>query len=393
MVKVAIIGAGISSAFFGYKLKKLCDEYSIDLKLTYYSTAFNGGACADSIFETSDTSLALSTYYHNHGPHIFHTNNKDVWKLVNEINDFIPFNLHVHALMEGNIVPLPFSMATVEQCFPSVLQVEIEKALLEHGYSYGSKITLLDLSKHDGALKTLADYMYRHMFANYTAKQWGTSIDEIDPAVLDRVPFAFSRQTSYFLDRWQALPKNGYTHLINDAIEATRADLHIQFITANNSDILKEYDYVVSSSSIDEFFDYQFGELPYRTCEFKPDFNSNMAYHKNGEHVINYPNQYDYTRSVDYCNWYGIKNRHMTIFEYPKQWTREDNDMYPRYYPIKNKETIELYNKYKELADQHGNLIFIGRLGSYSYINMDTAIEYAIEAANDLFDKLFDKAY
>lgn len=383
-IKVAIIGAGISSAFFGFKFKQLCNEADIDLKLAYYSLEFNGGACGDIPYRYKKDKCI---YIHAHGPHIFHTNNEEVWKLVSQVAKFIPFNLQVKALMEGNIVPLPFSLKTIEQCFPAALQLKIEQALLA-SFKYDTKITLNELKKHGGVLSILADYMYNHMFAKYTAKQWGISVDEIDPSVLNRVPFAFSNQTSYFTDKWQALPCDGYTNMINCIIRLTGSQRIpvSKAMTINNNKELADFDYVVSSASIDEFFDYQFGELPYRTCKFYKDIY--RVYHKNGEHVINYPNQSDYTRSADYGNWYNLKNKHITVFEEPRQWTRESNDLYPRYYPINNAETEALYNKYKDLLKQYSNVRMIGRLGLYKYINMDTAIEIAINSAKELFAEI-----
>lgn len=386
--KIAIIGSGISAAFFGYYFYKICKKANIQPDITFISLEYSGGACADVSLSSITHSYPSSAYMHLYGPHIFHTNDEDVWRLVNEVDEpFVPFNLHVSALMEGNIVPLPFSMETVKKCFSDRVRQRIEQEL-DRKFIYGSKITLDELYMTGTYAHFLADYIHNHMIDMYTSKQWGIDVYHIDRSVLDRVPFSYSNQTSYFLDRWQGLPKNGYSKLIKAAIEKSGAKtitnsspVTIDLISKSN------YDYVVVSSAIDEFFNYEYGELPYRTLEFT--LYKDQVFHTNKEHVINYPNQYDYTRSVDYTNWYNVRSKnHFTVFEKPMQWTRDMTNTHSRYYPIANEQTAELYSKYKELADKSNKFIMIGRLGLYKYLNMDKAVRVSMDAATSLFNQL-----
>lgn len=311
---------------------------------------------------------------HKYGSHIFHTNNEKVWQY---LSSFCNWNSYMHkvvGVVDGLEIPIPFNLNSLYGVFPQSLAARLEEKLLA-SFEYDTKVPILEFKKQDDKdLQFLADFVYEKIFLNYTIKQWGIKPDEIDASVTARVPVFISKDDRYFQDKFQGIPLGGYTKIIEKMLEnpLIEVQLNTDFAQIKN-DI--GYDKLFYTGSIDEFFEYRHGVLPYRSVYFKMEEHNQEFYQSNS--VVNYPNDYDFTRISEYKYYLNDKSDKTVIAkEYSEAFEYEKND---RYYPIPKDENVELYNKYKKDAEELGNVYFFGRLGDYKYYNMDQAVERALE--------------
>ncbi len=318
---------------------------------------------------------------HKYGSHIFHTQNEKVW---NFLNGFCTFNTYMHevrAIADGIEANIPFNFNTLYQVFPNTLAKRLEEKLLEK-FEYNTKVPILEFQKqNDKDLKFLADYVYQKIFLNYTVKQWGLPPDLIDNATTARVPVYLSKDNRYFQDKYQGIPIKGYSELILNMIKHPNIELRLN--TDYKEIVSEKFDRIFFTGSIDEFFNYRYGILPYRSVHFKFETYNTEFYQSLP--CINYPNNYNFTRIHEYKHYLKDKSEKTVIAkEYSEAFEIGKNE---RYYPISNSINIEIYNKYLTLAKQEKNLYFLGRLGDYKYYNMDQAVLRAME----LFERLNDK--
>jgi UDP-galactopyranose mutase len=241
-------------------------------------------------------------------------------------------------------------------------------------------VTILELKKSEDAdLKYLADYVYEKVFLNYTIKQWDLKPEELSPSVTGRVPVFISKDNRYFQDPYQGMPAGGFTPIFEKLLD--NKGIRIMLNTSFN-DIKKEikYDNLIFTGPVDSYFDFKFGKLPYRSLDFEWTHLDMEYYQEVG--VVNYPNDYQFTRITEFKRLTGQKSPSTTIIkEYSKSC---DIEIDIPYYPIPKDENMEQYKKYENEAKKTENVIFLGRLATYSYYNMDAAIYNALKA----FDKL-----
>ncbi|WP_297295256.1 UDP-galactopyranose mutase [uncultured Brachyspira sp.] len=317
---------------------------------------------------------------HKYGAHIFHTNNKEVWDYISEFTKWNYFYNKVNVVIEGNKVSLPFTLKTLRELFSPNMSSTIEKKLIDK-YGYGIKVPILEfLNSEDKDLKFIGNYVYENIFKNYTIKQWGLKPEEIDPTVTARVPIYISNDVRYFQDKYQGIPLNGYTNLINNILN--HKNITVQLNTEYKD--LENYNFncIFHTGAIDEYFNYKFGELSYRSLKF--DIQTiNKEYYQNTA-VTNYPNDYDFTRIIEHKYFLDEKSDKTTIsIEYPEAFEVGKNE---RYYPISNDKNNKLYNMYLEEAKKINNLHFLGRLGDYKYYNMDLAVERVLSFFKEKFN-------
>lgn len=367
-IKNIIVGAGFSGATLAHKIATELDEevFVIDAKNHI------GGNCYDYY---DDNGICI----HQYGTHIFHTNLKNVWDFVSNFTKWNPYMHAVKGLIDGQLVPIPFNLNSIHQVFPRSIADKLETKLIEK-FGFNVKVPILQLrGTGDKDLEFLADYIYEKIFLHYTLKQWGMKPEDLDPAVTGRVPVYISRDNRYFQDKYQGIPLHGYTKVIEKMLDhpKIKVSLNTPFNKVKN-DIT--YDRLFYTGPIDEFFDYELGELPYRSLKFdfvefdKPYFQSGAC--------INYPNNYDFTRIGEYKYFLDDKSDKTVVsFEYPQNFENGKNE---RYYPIVKDENLALYNRYLKKAKEHPNVYFLGRLGDYKYYDMDKAIARALE----LFESL-----
>lgn len=314
---------------------------------------------------------------HKYGTHIFHTQNKAVWDFISTFCKWYPYQHKVRGLIDGQLVPIPFNLNTLHAVFPERLAATIEQKLLSN-FGLNTKVPILELrKKNDKDLLFLAQYIYDKIFLEYTLKQWGQTPDEIDPTVSGRVPVYISRDDRYFQDKYQGIPIDGYTAMVQNMLN--HENITVKLNTAFNHNM--HYDRLFWTGSIDEFFDYEHGLLPYRSERF--DFITFPFARFQETAVVNYPCNYEFTRIGEYKHFLNDQsNKTIVSYEYPEAFEQGKND---RYYPIQNKANEILYNKYLDMARTKSNVYFFGRLGDYKYYDMDKAVARAMNLFNEIF--------
>lgn len=315
---------------------------------------------------------------HKYGSHIFHTNNEKVWKFLSKFTSFNTYMHEVVGILDGIEAQIPFNFNTLYQVFPQSMAKKLEEKLLDT-FEYNTKVPILEFQKQDDDdLKYLANYVYEKIFLNYTTKQWGLSPKDVDGAVTARVPVYLSKDNRYFQDKYQGIPTEGYTKVIEKMLDNSNIELQLNtdfetFKTQNKN--LLENARIFYTGSIDEYFGYKYGQLPYRSVNFKFETYDREFYQSHA--CINYPNNYDFTRIHEYKHYLQDKSEKTVIAkEYSEFFELGKNE---RYYPIASEENAKLYAKYLNDAKLQKDVYFLGRLGDYKYYNMDLAIGRAIE--------------
>lgn len=380
MFDCIVLGAGLAGCV-------LAERFASDGKrvLLLEKKEHIGGTCYD-FYDKSGILV------HKYGPHIFNTDSETVWKYVNRFSDFRIYHHRVLGVIEGKKVPVPFNLESLYQLFPSTYAERIETKLLNK-YAMNTKVPIMELQNQDDPdLKYLANYIYEYVFLHYTKKQWGMSPEEVGGTATARIPFYISRDDRYFQNRYQGIPVNGYTDMINHIIDnenihvLLKTDYHkvIEFDQLTHTIKFMGLPYtgkVIVTVPLDELFDFCFGHLPYRTLDFK--FETFNTEYFQEICTVNYPNNYDFTRITEFKYMTGQVHPQTTIVkEFPKQYDWKDKSQEP-YYPIPQEKNTILYNKYRTLLDEFSNVILSGRLADYKYYTMSETITNALGA----FDK------
>jgi UDP-galactopyranose mutase len=311
---------------------------------------------------------------HRYGPHLFHTNSEKVWRYLSRFTEWHPYHHKVLAQVDGKKVPIPFNLNSLHALFSPGYALKLEELLLKH-YGSGNKVPILKLRREaSGELHFLAEYIYEKVFYGYNLKQWGLTPEELGPGVSGRVPVHISRDDRYFQDRYQAIPKHGYTRMFQRMVNHPNIKV---LLNADYREIEGEvrYDGMVYTGLIDEFFEYMYGELPYRSLRFEFDYHLVDAYQEVAQ--LNYPNEYSYTRISEYKHITGQRAYGTTVsVEYPEAYRRDQN---LPYYPVPREESRKLYNLYlAESKSLKERILFAGRLADYKYYNMDQAVARAL---------------
>jgi UDP-galactopyranose mutase len=321
---------------------------------------------------------------HPYGPHIFHTDNEKVWDYLSRFTDWHYYQHRVMGSIDGQFVPIPFNLNTLQALFPKDLSTRLEKKLVST-FGFGAKVPILKLRQtEDSDLQMLAEYVYEKIFLNYTLKQWGMRPEEISPEVSGRVPFFLSRDNRYFQDRYQALPKHGYTKMFEHILK--HPNIHIMLQTPMHDlitiDIPKKNilfmgqpfsGTFVYTGMIDDLFNFQFGELPYRATRFE---HSTLPYEKYQDvAVVNYPNNYSFTRVSEFKYMTGQNHTSTSILsEYPCPFERQTSEQSVPCYPILQKTFEQRAEQYKKICESFPNMIAVGRLPEYRYYDMDDMV-------------------
>lgn len=362
-IKNLIVGCGLTGAVIAERLANELGEES----LVVDRRAHIGGNCYDSVDPVTGVIV------HEYGPHAFHTKNKLIWDYLSRFTEWHFFQLKVKALIDGNLAPVPFNLNSLYALFPASLASELEASLVGT-YGFGDRVSILDLmDSSNDALKRLGGYIHDKIFAGYTQEQWGMSAADVGKEVLDRVSINLARDDRYFQDSYQGIPVNGYTAMIAAMLENPLITVKLNTSYEQIASSV-EWERLIFTGPIDEFFGWKLGALPYRSLRFEnrvyPHIND-FQKHPN----INYPCNYDFTRSVEYCH-YLPRNHQGTVvvYEYPQEYEPGRNEPF---YPYTGAEERELYKRYAAMAPE--NIYFAGRLGSYRYLNMDQAVEGALE--------------
>lgn len=316
---------------------------------------------------------------HKYGAHIFHTSNKEVWNFVNSIVDFNRYTNSPVANYQGKLYNLPFNMNTFYQMWkvstPEVAKAKIEeqKAEAEKAMEYEGRTAPRNLEEQ--ALLLVGRDIYEKLIKGYTEKQWGRKCTELPPFIIKRLPVRFVFDNNYFNDKYQGIPIGGYNKLINGLLHGCDCLTGADFFENRNLWTSKA-DRVVFTGKIDEYFDYCFGRLEYRTVRFEEEVIDTANYQGNA--VVNYTEDLvPYTRVIEHKHFesFGdeIYDNPLTVIsrEYSMEWS----DGMDPYYPVNDKRNSILYQKYRCLAEKERNVIFGGRLAEYKYYDMAPIIE------------------
>jgi UDP-galactopyranose mutase len=311
---------------------------------------------------------------HKYGPHIFHTNSKEVFDYLGRFTDWRPYEHRVLASVDGQMVPMPINLDTINKLYGlSLTSFEVEQFF----ESVAEKVECIKTSE-DVVVSKVGRELYNKFFKNYTNKQWGLDPSQLDKSVTSRVPTRTNRDDRYFTDTYQAMPLHGYTRMFEKMLD------HPNIKVMLNTDYHEVMSFIpfkemIFTGPVDEYFDYKFGKLPYRSLEFKHETLSKEKHL--AAPVVNYPNENLYTRITEFKALTGQEHpKTALVYEYPQA----EGDPY---YPIPMPENAELYNKYKKLADETPNVHFVGRLATYKYYNMDQVVAQALT----LYKKLTEK--
>jgi UDP-galactopyranose mutase len=302
---------------------------------------------------------------HKYGPHIFHTNSKEVFEYLGQFTPWRPYEHKVLGSVDGQLVPIPINLNTINKLYGMNLNSSEVEAFFE---SRAEKVAGVKTSE-DVVVSKVGRELYEKFFRGYTRKMWDLDPSELDASVTARVPTRTNRDDRYFTDTYQAMPLHGYTHMFQNMLSHPNIKVMTNTDYKEIIDIIP-YQNLIFTGPIDEYFNYCYGKLPYRSLEFKFETIDAEVFQPTG--TVNYPNDQLYTRITDFKYLSGQKHHKTAIvYEYPKA----EGDPY---YPVPRPENAELYKKYQALAASMTNTYFVGRLATYKYYNMDQVVAQAL---------------
>src|SRR5256886_2308716 len=311
---------------------------------------------------------------HKYGPHIFHTNCKEVFDYLSRFTEWRQYQHKVLASVDGQLVPIPINLDTINKLYGlNLTSFQMEEFLA----SRAEKVEHIRTSE-DVVISKVGRELYEKFFRGYTRKQWGLDPSDLDAQVTARVPTRTNRDDRYFTDTYQAMPKFGFTRMFGSMLDHPNIKILLNTDYREVKEIVP-YRELIYTGPVDEFFDHRFGKLPYRSLEFKFETTDGECVQPTG--TVNYPNDHPYTRSTEFKWLTGQKHAKTTVvYEYPMA----EGDPY---YPIPRAENAEVYKKSQQLASTLPNVYFTGRLGTYKYYNMDQVVAQSLT----LFKKLMEQ--
>ncbi|WP_251570760.1 UDP-galactopyranose mutase [Parasutterella muris] len=332
---------------------------------------------------------------HKYGPHVFHTNDENLFDYITQFGEFDKFSIDYLAEIDGIQTPTPFNFKTIDDFFPRREAEELKQHIKEY-FPFQETVPILKILKHsDPIIRKYGEFLFEKDYAPYTAKQWGISPKDIDPSVLARVPVRFSYKIGYFDDKFQALPSNGYTAVFNNILNHKNINIELNtdalsrlFFSEDNTELLvkglNKKVQVIYTGALDELFDWSLGALPYRSLKFEWR-HEKVASFQNAP-IVAYPQEPLFTRITEYNKLPVQQDRGASYaIEYPQIYDR--NKEVEPYYPILTNESQTLYKKYLEKASKVKNLTLAGRLADFKYYNMDQALKRALETVQVVINK------
>jgi UDP-galactopyranose mutase len=315
---------------------------------------------------------------HKYGAHIFHTSNKKIWEYVNQFVEFNRYTNSPVANYKGEIYNLPFNMNTFNKLWGVITPQEARDRINIQKVEVG-----IDKPKNleEQAISLVGTDIYKKLIKGYTEKQWGRNATDLPPFIIKRLPVRFTYDNNYFNDKYQGIPEGGYNTIVEKMLKGTELKLNTDFF--KNRDELEELaEKIVFTGMIDEFYDYRFGKLEYRSLKFEHEIIDTDNYQGNA--VVNYTDrETPYTRIIEHKHFeFGNQEKTVITKEYPSEWSPGEEP----YYPINDVKNDEIYMKYKRLTEQEENIIFGGRLASYKYFDMHQVIGVALRSVEKEFN-------
>lgn len=315
---------------------------------------------------------------HKYGAHIFHTNDKNIWEYINQ---FCEFNNYVNspiANYKNELYNLPFNMNTFTKLWKDVITPEDAKRKIEEQKQELNNKTPENLEEQ--AITLVGRDIYEKLIKGYTEKQWGKDCKQLPSFIIKRLPVRFTFNNNYFNDRYQGIPIGGYNQIIEKMLEKSDLELNVDYLK-NKEEYNKKANKIIYTGMIDEYFEYKYGPLEYRSLKFETEILENINNYQ-GNAVINYTDRETiFTRIIEHKH-FEFNECEGTIItkEYPNNWNIGDE----AYYPVNDIKNNKLYVKYFNLTKEEPNIYFGGRLGNYKYYDMDKVIQAALEAVEEL---------
>ncbi|MDA3041765.1 MAG: UDP-galactopyranose mutase [Actinomycetota bacterium] len=369
-MRFAIVGAGFSGAVVARELVEA--GHTADVFDTRDHVA---GNCHTARHETG-------VMVHTYGPHIFHTQHEHVWQYINRFGEMMPYRHKVKAISQGTMYSLPVNLKTINQFFDRNFDAEQAEEFIQ---SKADETITSPVSFEDQGLRFVGRELYDAFFAGYTSKQWGVDPKELPASILARLPVRFNDDDSYFNHPYQAIPKNGYTPIVEAILQHESIKIHLatRFDPSSHSEF-GEFDHVVWTGPIDAFFGFEFGRLGYRTLDFVPEVCDGDY---QGHPVVNYCDvDVPYTRITEHKHFAPWEEHSRTVVY--REFSRLCGESDTPYYPIRLVKEKEQLLNYVQLARNARGVTFIGRLGTYRYLDMDVTIHEALLASKAMLDCL-----
>ena len=362
-----IVGSGLFGSVFAHEAAKRGHKITVIEKRNHI---------AGNIYTKEIDGIQV----HQYGAHIFHTSNKKVWDYVHQFAEFNRYTNSPVANYKGKMYNLPFNMNTFSQMWGVRTPQEAMDKINEQRQEMAGKEPQ---NLEEQAISLIGRDIYEKLIKGYTEKQWGRSATELPSFIIKRLPVRLTYDNNYFNDDYQGIPIGGYTKMVEKMLDHPNIEVKLNTDFFDKKDeYLNNFDKIVYTGMIDKFFDYQLGELEYRSLRFETEEKNVDNYQGNA--VINYTErEIPYTRVIEHKHFeFGKGDKDKTIItrEHPADWKRGDEP----YYPVNNERNNELYKKYQKLAEQQDDkVIFGGRLGQYKYYNMDQVIDEALKSVED----------
>ncbi|WP_214648674.1 UDP-galactopyranose mutase [Ruegeria lacuscaerulensis] len=357
-----MVGAGLSGAVIGRELAEQGHEITI-----IDSRAHIGGNCHTE--RDADTGVMVHVY----GPHIFHTDDEEVWNYVNSYANFLPYKNRVKTTSKGQVFSLPVNLHTINQFFGKTMRPdEAHKFITEEQ----ADTSITDpQSFEEQAMRFVGQDLYEAFFKGYTIKQWGCHPSELPASILKRLPVRFNYDDNYFFHKFQGMPENGYTDMIAGILD--HPSITVKLGTTFDRSMGDDFDHVFYSGPLDGYFDYELGRLGYRTLDFER-FTYDGDYQ--GCAVMNYgEEEVPYTRITEHKHFAPWETHDGSVCYREFSRAAEPDDI--PYYPIRQVKEKALLGDYVELANKAENVTFVGRLGTYRYLDMDVTIRESLDTA------------
>ena len=360
-----IVGAGFAGSILA---ERLASQHGARILLIDRRPHIGGNAY--------DEPNEAGILYHKYGPHIFHTNSEQVVEYLSHFTEWRPYEHRVRAVVRDKLVPIPINRTTLNMLFD--LDLETDEEAAEYLASRAEPVNEIRTSE-DVVVNAVGRELYELFFQGYTRKQWGLDPSELDKSVTARIPTRTNTDDRYFTDTFQAMPRDGYTAMFKRMLNSPLIEIRTGVDFRDVRDEV-DADHIIYTGPIDEYFDYRFGKLPYRSLKFDHKTIEQERYQAVG--TMNYPSpEVPYTRISEYKHLTGQEHPRTTItYEYPSA----EGDPY---YPIPRAENQELFKRYEALADETEGVTFVGRLATYRYYNMDQIVGQALATFRKIDDK------
>lgn len=349
-----VVGAGLAGLTIAERIANVLDKKVLVIEKRNHI----GGNVYDSYNEDG-------ILIHNYGPHIFHTNDAGVYEYLSLFTEWNTFWHRVLSYVDGDLVPMPISVETINKLYN--LNLSCDEVV---GFLNNRAIKVDDVkTSEDVAISKVGVDIYEKMFKNYTIKQWGVDPKELDTSVISRIPVRLNRDKRYFADKYQGMPKYGYTKLCEKMVENNNIKI---LLNTDYKEVIDEIQYkkLIYTGPTDYFYNYKHGKLAYRSINFKFETHDKESYQESP--VVNYPNDYDFTRITEFKKLTNQDHKKTTIL---KEYPCGEGEPY---YPFPTKEHKEHFALYQKDMAKEEKVIFIGRLAEYRYYNMDAVVRSAL---------------